>query len=203
MQVNCLVGIQLGESLLDLAERHERRALDLGDLELVRFAHIDDGDAEIRVVERALHFLHVNLVRVFIRLLRLIRDAAELVVVDQLLDGRVVAAQRTLWIAAQLDFAELHLERIENQQSADERIALAQRKLDDLRGLDASDDSGQHTQYAALGAAGHHARRWRLGVEAAVARATEAWREHARLAVEPEDRAVHVRLAEQHAGVVG
>ena len=60
---------------------------------------------------------------------------------------------------------------------------------------------GQHAEHAALGAARHQSRRRRLGVEAAVA-GPFLGVEHRRLALEPEDAAVDVRLAQQHAGVV-
>ena len=121
MQVNRLVRVQFREALLDLAEWHERRALDLRDLELVLFTDIDHRDAKVGVVECAFHFLHIDLVRVFLRLSRLIWDTAKLVVIDQLADGRVVTANRTLGIAAQLHLAKLHFQRVENQQSPDER----------------------------------------------------------------------------------
>ena len=187
MQVYRLVRIQFREALLDLAERHERGALDLRDLEFILFPDVDHGDTKVGVVECAFHFLHVHLIRIFIRFSRLIRDAAELVVVDQLADTRVVAADRALWIAPQLDLAILHLQRIEDEQPADERVALAKRELDDLGGLDAADDARQHAEHAALGAAWHHARWRRFRVEAAVARAAEAWGEHACLSVEAKN----------------
>ena len=121
MQVNRLVRVQFCEALLDLAEWHERRAVDLCDLELVLLADVDHGDAKVGVIECTFHFLDVDFVRVFLRLSRLIRNAAKLVVIDQFADGRVVTANRTLGIAAQFDLAKLHLQRVENQQSPDER----------------------------------------------------------------------------------
>ena len=48
-------------------------------------------------------------------------------------------------------------------------VADAGEQLDRLVDLDRADAGAQHAQHAALGAAGHHARRRRLGVEAAVA----------------------------------
>jgi hypothetical protein len=44
-------------------------------------------------------------------------------------------------VAAQLHLAELHVERVEEQQPADERGALAERELENLRGLNAADDA--------------------------------------------------------------
>ena len=78
---------------------------------------------------------------------------------------------------------------------------IAEDQLDRLGRLDAADEPGQDAEHAALGATRHLARRWRLGIEAAVARPAGRV-EHRRLAVEAEDAAVDVRLAQQHAGVV-
>ena len=82
-----------------------------------------------------------------------------------------------------------------------ERLADAEDQLDGFGGLDHADQAGQNAEHAAFGAGGHEARRWRLGIEAAIARALLG-REDAGLAFEAEDRAVDVRLAGEHAGVV-
>jgi hypothetical protein len=47
-------------------------------------------------------------------------DAAELFVIDKFFNGRVFTANRALRIAAQLEFAELHVERVEKEQTANE-----------------------------------------------------------------------------------
>ena len=80
-------------------------------------------------------------------------------------------------------------------------LALAQNQLDDFRRLHHADQSGQNAQHSALGAGRHQSGRWRLGIEAAVARAFLG-REDAGLAFEAENRTVDVRLAGKHAGVV-
>ena len=129
------------------------------------------------------------------------RHAAELLVVDQLLDRRVGAAHRAIRILAQLQLAEAHLQRVVDHEAADQRLADAEDDLHRLGRLDHADDAGQHAEHAALGAARDQPRRRRLGIEAAVARAVLG-AEHRRLALEAEDRAVGVRDAEQHAGVV-
>src|SRR5215212_3347681 len=54
---------------------------------------------------------------------RLLRDTAELVIVDQLGDGPVIAADGALGILAQLELAELHTKGIVQQESPDERLA--------------------------------------------------------------------------------
>ena len=62
---------------------------------------------------------------------------------------------------------------------------------------------GKHAEHAALGAARDEPGRRRLRIKAAIARPAQVRREHAGLAFEAEDGAVHVRLLQQHAGVVG
>ena len=77
----------------------------------------------------------------------------------------------------------------------------AQNQLDGFGGLDHADQARQNAEHAAFGARGNQARRRRLGIEAAIARPVLG-REHAGLAFETENRAVDVRFASQHAGVV-
>ena len=60
---------------------------------------------------------------------------------------------------------------------------------------------GQNAQHSAFGAARHQAGRRRLGIQAAIARAALI-SEHRGLPFEAENRAVDVRLVQQHAGVV-
>ena len=97
---------------------------------------------------------------------------------------------------------ERHAQRFVLEQPAVERLAHARDDLHRLGGLDQRDEARQHAEHAALRARRHRARRRRLRVEAAITGAV-ARVEHGRLPVEAEDRAVHVRPAEQHARVVG
>ena len=69
------------------------------------------------------------------------------------------------------------------------------RKMDGFRRLDQADRARQNSQHPAFGAARHQARRWRLGIQAAIARAALI-REHRGLAFEPEDGSVDVRLVQ-------
>ena len=64
------------------------------------------------------------------------RHAAELLVVDQRRDGRVRAAHRAVRILAQLQLAELHPQRVEQQEPADQRLADAEDQLERLGRLD-------------------------------------------------------------------
>jgi hypothetical protein len=107
-----------------------------------------------------------------------------------------------LGVTAELEFAELHVKRVEKEQAVEQRGAFTEDEFQDLGGLNGADYAGQHAQHAALGAARDGAR-WRgLGIKAAVARSSQMRREHAGLPVESEDGAVNVWLAEQHASVV-
>src|SRR5262245_48154172 len=128
-------------------------------------------------------------------------NAAELLVIDERLDGRVVAAHRAARVAANLEFLELHLESVIEHEPADERRAFAQDNLDRLGRLDAADEAGEYAQDASFSAARHFARRRRLGIQAAIAW-SRGRREYRRLAIEAKDAAVDVRLLEQHAGIV-
>ena len=111
------------------------------------------------------------------------------------------AADRAIGILAQLQLAESHGQRVEQQQPADERFAFADDELQRFRRLNRADDSRQHAEHAAFGARRHQARRRRLGIQAAIARAVGI-AENVDLAFEAENRAVDIGLAEQHARVV-
>ena len=73
----------------------QRPAVHLGDLAFVRFAHVNDLDAELRIIQRLLHVLHGDFVGIADGFGRRGLDAAELIVINQLLDRWVVAADRT------------------------------------------------------------------------------------------------------------
>ena len=76
-------------------------------------------------------------------------------VVYQLGDRRILAANRAIGILAQLEFAELHAERVDQQQTPDQRIACAENQLDDFGGLDHADQSRKNAQHSAFGAGGN------------------------------------------------
>ena len=93
------------------------------------------------------------------------------------------------------------VERVEQQQPADQRLADAERELERLVRLERADDAGQDAEHAALGARRRELRRRRLRVEAAVARALVGL-EDRDLALEAVDRAVDDRDAVPDGGVV-
>src|ERR1017187_732227 len=109
------------------------------------------------------------------------RGAAECLVVNKLGDSWVLATERALGVAPQLEFAELHLERIEKEQAVEERSALAEDKFQNLGRLDESDHAGQHAEHAPLRAARDGAGRRGFGIEAAIARPAQVRREDAGL----------------------
>src|SRR5918994_404076 len=123
-----------------------------------------------------------------------LRDAAELLVVDELGDGRVLAADGAVGVLAELHLAEAHVQGVVEQKPSDERLADPEYELDGLGSLDGSDGAGKDAEHPALRAARYEPRRRRLGLEATVARAFLSV-EHARLALEAEDGAVDIGLA--------
>jgi hypothetical protein len=69
-------------------------------------------------------------------------EAAELFVVHQFRDGRVLTADRALRITPNTYFAETHGQRIVHQQAADEGFAFANDKFDGFRSLNHANDPG-------------------------------------------------------------
>ena len=147
-------GRQLAEAAGQLAERNQRRARDAADLELVRLAHVEQEERRLRV-DSGLQLFDGRLRHAGTGSggRRGRRDAAELFVVDEPLDRRMVAADRAGRIAAELQLAELHRPGVVEQQPADERLAGAENQLERLGRLDHADHAGQHAKHAAFGAA--------------------------------------------------
>jgi len=80
----------------------------------VRFPNVNDGEL-ISAIEPFFQVCHRDLPAIvrYLFFLRLSPDSAELVIIDQFLDRRILSTQGALGIASQLEFLELHLERIE------------------------------------------------------------------------------------------
>src|SRR5262249_32458358 len=187
----------------DIAQGDQRRAGNAIDLIFVRLADIDNREL-VATVEPLLEvdgrdFGGVGCIG-HRRWLRGCVDAAELLVIDELCHRRVRAADRAIGILLQLQLAEFHPQRGVDQEPPDERLAYPEDQLHRFGRLDDADDARQHAEDAALGAARHEPwRRW-FRIQAAVAR-TFGGREYRRLSFEPEDTAVRVRLAQDHARV--
>ena len=111
------------------------------------------------------------------------------------------SANRAIRILAQLEFAKLHAQGVDQQQTSDQRLARAQNQLDGFRRLHHADQSGQNAQHSTFRAGRHQSRRWRLGIQAAIARPFFGG-ENAGLAFKAEDRAINVWLAGEHAGII-
>src|SRR5689334_21308643 len=95
---------------------------------------------------------------------------AESLIIDVALDARRVAAHRARRIAAQLELAELHLERVVGHDAPRQGVPFAEDDLDRLGGLQGADDAAQDAEHSGLLARWCEVRRRRLGVPAAVAR---------------------------------
>ena len=144
----------------------------IADLIFVRLAHVENVQV-VAAIQPRLQFSRRHFRNFQIRRRRFFAaNAAEFVVVDQLVNGAILAAHRAIRILAQLQFAELHAQRVEQQQTADEAVARAENQLDRFHRLDRADDSRQHAKHAAFGARRHQSRRRRFGIQAAVARAS-------------------------------
>src|SRR5438552_2079970 len=122
-----LAAVQLPEALGQLRQWNERAAGDPAKLVLLRVAHVEDEDA-LAPVEASLEFLdrRVRCVGRGWRGCLLAAHAAKCLVIDEARDRRLVATHRTLRIAPHLELAEGHLQSIVQEQSADERLALAE-----------------------------------------------------------------------------
>src|SRR5579875_2715167 len=111
------------------------------------------------------------------------------------------SADWAVWIFAQLQFAELHSQCIDQQQAANEWFTLAEDQLDDLRCLNHPKQPGQNTEHTALCAGGNKSWWWRLRIKAAVARALFGGKDTG-LPFKAEDRGVRIGFAAEHAGVI-
>ncbi len=127
--------------------------------------------------------------------------AAERLVVDQLADRGRRSADRARGIATDGELAKLESECVEQQQAALEGGTDAHEQFDGLERLNGADNTRQDPQNPSLVTRRHQTRGWWLPEQTAIARSRRS-SEHRRLPVEAEDRAVHVRDAQQHARVV-
>src|ERR1051325_9114871 len=96
-------------------------------------------------------------------------DAAELLVVDQLGDGRSLSTDRAVRILHELHFPEFHIKRIIEKQPPHQRVAFSKDQLDGFSCLNESNRSGENTKHPALCAGRNHAGWRRFGVKAPVA----------------------------------
>ncbi len=126
-------GIQFVHALGQVVERDQVSA-EIADLIFVRLAHVEDKQVLARVTP-PLQFFDGNFRKLVLHRLFFPSDAAELLVINELGDGTVLAADRAIRVLAQLQLAELHSESVHQQQASDQRLARAQNQLDRLGGL--------------------------------------------------------------------
>src|SRR6516225_7637451 len=115
----------------------------------------------------------------------------------------MLPANGTLGITPQLQFTELHFQRVVKQQPVEQICPHADRELQNLSSLDHSNDSRQYPQHSTLRAAWHRARRRRFRIKTAVTWTAQVWRKQAGLTFKTKDGAIHVGLLQQHASIVG
>src|SRR5215472_9363163 len=175
--------------------------IEVADLIFVRLAHVENVEI-VAPIEARLQILGRNFWNTGhgARCL-LAANAAEISIVDQLRYGAMRPADGAIGILAQLELAELHGKRVEEQQASDKRRALADDQLQSFGGLNRADNSRQHAQNSPFGAGRNQSRRGRLRIQAAVARSPRV-AEDGDLSFKAENRAVNIRLAEQHARVI-
>lgn len=116
---------------------------------------------------------------------------AECLIVHEFGDGRVVATYRAIFVAANFECVEVHLQGVVHQQTTDEWIPLTEYEFDNFCGLHEANCAGQNTQHACfVSRRCQVCRRWR-GIEAAVARPLAVARVHRDLTFKAEDAAIH------------
>src|SRR5579864_1250475 len=199
MDHNFAAGIQLVDPLRQIVQRNQVSA-QVADLIFMRLAHVENKHV-VLLVQTALQFFYLNLRNSVAHRLFLPTNAAKLVVVYQLRYRGMRAAHRAVGVLAKLQFTELHAQGIHQQQAANERFADPKDQFDHFRRLHHANKSGKNSQNSAFGARGNQSRRWRFGIEAAVARSIFGG-EDARLPLEAENRTIHIRLAREDASVV-
>ncbi len=85
----------------------------------------------------------------------------KLLVVNQLSDGRVIAADGAVGVSADFDSPELHPQSVNQHHLADERFSYADNQLDGFRCLKSAHNARQNAQNAPFSATGDCTRRRR------------------------------------------
>ena len=123
-----------------------------------------------------------------------------LLIVDEMVDGRVVATYLAAAALLHLDGAEVHRLGIEGEQSVGQELAHAEEVFQRLGSLDSAQHTCDGSQYACL-ATGRYGSCWRWLLEEATV-AGGAWQVGKGLTLEAEDAAMGEWLAEAHTGVI-
>src|SRR5207244_706667 len=131
--------IEFADALRQLGQRQQRAAGKAANLVLRRVAHIEDEDI-LAAVEALLQLLNGQIATRRRRGWRFDpAHAAELVVVDQFLDRRAVAADGAFGVAPYFERLKGHGQRVVMQQAAEQRFALADDQLHRFRRLNHAD----------------------------------------------------------------
>src|SRR5439155_13954066 len=190
---------ELVHSGRNLGHRHQDRLVQASNFPFHRLSNVEEDD-RFAPIDLLLQLRDRDL-ELLPDLFRRTPQAAELLVIDEFLDRRSRSADRALGVLAQLELPKLHPERVEDEETADERVAPPEEKLDRLDRLDRPDDAREHTEHPTLRARRDEARRGRFRVQASVAGALGRV-EDARLAFEAEDRSIDVRLVQENGRIV-
>ena len=118
----------------------------------------------------------------------MLQVAGSLLVVDEMIDGRVVAANLAGCTLLHLDGAEVHRLGIEGKQTVGEEFAYACDVFQSLGCLDGSEHTGDGSQHTCL-ATGRYGSCWRWLLEEATI-AGGAWQMSESLTLETEDTAM-------------
>ena len=98
---------------------------EIADLVFVGLAHIEHKEI-VSGIEALLQFFRCHVQHGSSCPLLLATNAAEMLIVNQLRNCWMVAADRTVGVLAQLQFAKAHGERVHQKQASDERLARTQ-----------------------------------------------------------------------------
>src|SRR5580658_912351 len=114
-------GIQFVNAIGQVVQRNQMSA-NVADLIFVRLTHVEHEEIFFRV-ETTIQLFYLNFRKSCSHGLFLPTNAAKLVVVYQLRDRGMRAADWAIGILAQFEFAELHAQRVDQQQAPDEGLA--------------------------------------------------------------------------------
>src|SRR5262245_3506436 len=123
-------------------------------------------------------------------------NTTELFVIDQLFDIGIRSADAAMGILLQFHEVERHIQRVVQQQLADQRLADTKQDLQRFGGLQRANGARQHAQYSTLGTRWDESRWRRLREETSIARAFFGIK-HAHLPIKTIDGGIHIRLAEE------
>ena len=126
--------------------------------------------------------------------------AGSLFVIDEMIDGRVVATDFAGCTLLNLDGAEVHRLGVEGEQSVCKQIAYTEEVLQRLGSLDGSEYTSDGTKDSCL-ATGRNSACWRWLLEETTV-TSRAWKMGEGLPLESQDAAMRECLAQSHTGII-